>query len=193
MAGRRKDGVTSHAEMRSRASLRRFTASSGEGEEQSPLSPRHCERSEAIHSFFMPQDGLLRFARNDGGATVRILAAHRARSFAFRLSLPLTTEGAGKTGCALHPRSRVQSAQKETHTSIQVQRKHSGLPCAVALRLTSCSPRSTAFLPPSPLRSFASQKLDASTAASGPHDFAVRIMRIRLARTPRPPHLTARS
>jgi len=32
-----------------------------------PLSPRHCERSEAIHSFFMPQHGLLRFARNDGG------------------------------------------------------------------------------------------------------------------------------
>src|SRR6267142_1536461 len=53
----------------------------------------------------------------------------------------LGIEGAGKTGCALHPRSRVQSAQKETHTSIQVQRKHSGLPCAMALRLTSCSPR----------------------------------------------------
>jgi hypothetical protein len=26
----------------------------------------HCERSEAIHSFFALQDGLLRFARNDG-------------------------------------------------------------------------------------------------------------------------------
>src|SRR5712691_11281760 len=53
----------------------------------------------------------------------------------------LKTEGAGKTGCALHPRSRVQDAQKNAHTSIQVQRKHSGLPCAVALRLISCSPR----------------------------------------------------
>ena len=39
----------------------------------------------------------------------------------------------------------------------------------------------------------ASQELDASTAASGPHDFAVRIMHVRLARIPRPPHLTARS
>ena len=27
---------------------------------------RHCERSEAIHSFLMPHDGLLRCARNDG-------------------------------------------------------------------------------------------------------------------------------
>ena len=35
--------------------------------------------------------------------------------------------------------------------------------------------------------------LDASTAASGPHDFAVRVTRVRLAHAPRPPHLTARS
>ena len=32
------------------------------------LYQRHCERSEAIHSFFSPRDGLLRFARNDGVA-----------------------------------------------------------------------------------------------------------------------------
>jgi len=37
------------------------------------------------------------------------------------------------------------------------------------------------------------RQLDASTAASGPHDFAVRITRARLAHAPRPPHLTARS
>ena len=54
---------------------------------------------------------------------------------------PALSEGAGKTGCTLHPRSRVQFARKKTHTSIQVQRKHSGLPCAMALRLTSSSPR----------------------------------------------------
>ena len=30
------------------------------------------------------------------------------------------------------------------------QREHSGLPCAMALRLPSCSPRRTALLPPSP-------------------------------------------
>ena len=53
----------------------------------------------------------------------------------------IETEGAGKTGCALHPRSRVQLRTENAHTSIQVQRKHSGLPCAVALQLTSCSPR----------------------------------------------------
>jgi hypothetical protein len=62
----------------------------------------------------------------------------------------LKTEGAGKTGCLLHPRSRVRFAQTKLHTSIQGSAKHSGLPCAMALRLTSCSPRRTALLPPSP-------------------------------------------
>jgi hypothetical protein len=37
------------------------------------------------------------------------------------------------------------------------------------------------------------KELDASTAASGPHDFAVRFTRARLAHALRPPHLTARS
>jgi hypothetical protein len=30
---------------------------------------------------------------------------------------------------------------EEPHTSIQVQRRHSGIPCAMALRLMPCSPR----------------------------------------------------
>src|SRR6187399_1169473 len=63
---------------------------------------------------------------------------------------PSCSEGAGKTGCLLHPRSRVRFAQTKLHTSIQGSAKHSGLPCAMALRLTSCSPRRTALLPPSP-------------------------------------------
>ena len=57
----------------------------------------------------------------------------------FGLTLALLEEGAGKAGCALHRRSRVQGALRKTHTSIQVQRKHSGLPCTVVLRLTSRS------------------------------------------------------
>src|SRR5437660_6632864 len=36
-------------------------------------------------------------------------------------------------------------------------------------------------------------QLDASTAASGPHDFAVRSSRTRQLQLSRPPHLTARS
>jgi hypothetical protein len=60
------------------------------------------------------------------------------------------TEGAGKTGCLLHPRSRVRFAQNKTAHEHTGQLEHSGLPRAMALRLTSCSPRRTALLPPSP-------------------------------------------
>jgi len=125
------------------------------------------------------------------GTQLRSPGASRPK---FYKDLPCSNqEGAGKTGCALHPRSRVQRAQKNTHTSIQVQREHPGLPCAMALRLTSCSPRWTALLPPSLLRSLLLKELDASTAASGPHDFAVRFTRLRPSHASRPPHLTARS
>jgi hypothetical protein len=71
---------------------------------------------------------------------VRLLAAPYARGL-HRPCPSLRTEGAGKTGCALHPRSRVQCAQRNAHTSIQVQRRASGLPCAMVLRLMARSPR----------------------------------------------------
>ena len=105
----------------------------------------------------------------------------------------LTIEGAGKTGCALHPRSRVQYAQsKSAH-------EHTG--SAETLR-PSLRSGFTAYFVLSPVNGFlatvalekvTSQELDASTAASGPHDFAVRFMRARLLRMSRPPHPTARS
>jgi hypothetical protein len=80
-------------------------------------------------------------------------------------------EGAGKTGRAPHPRSHVQGWNSKTHTSIQVQRKQSGLPCAMVLRLISCSPRrDRACLPPSPPRSVLLRNLTPATGASGPHD-----------------------
>jgi hypothetical protein len=60
--------------------------------------------------------------------------------------LTLQSEGAGNTGCTLHPRSRVQQCTKQTHTSIQVQRRQSGIPCAMVLRLISRSPRRSGFL-----------------------------------------------
>src|ERR1700676_2325962 len=59
---------------------------------------------------------------------------------------PSRNEGAGNTGCTLPPRSRVQKCTTKTHTSIQVQRRQSGIPCAMVLRLISCSPRRSGFL-----------------------------------------------
>ena len=58
------------------------------------------------------------------------ISRHDAPEVRWKIFAPSKTEGAGKTGCALHPRSRVQLRTENAHTSIQVQRKHSGLPCA---------------------------------------------------------------
>jgi hypothetical protein len=89
--------------------------------------------------------------------------------------------------------SRARVDQK-THTSIQVQRKQSGLPCAMVLQLISCSPRrDLACLSPSPPRSASSFKnLTPAIGASGPHDFAVRISAVRRAAPSRPSHPTPR-
>ena len=43
-------------------------------------------------------------------------------------------------GAGWHPRSRVQDALKNAHTSIQVQPKQPGIPCAMVLRLMPSSP-----------------------------------------------------
>ena len=96
---------------------------------------------------------------------------------------PFKTKDAGKTGCALHPRSRVQLCTGNAHTSIQVQRKHSGLPCAMVLRLIRALP-GMATLPPSPPRGVSLPTTYAIIRASGPHDFAVRESSVRFRQSP---------
>jgi hypothetical protein len=65
--------------------------------------------------------------------------------------------------------------KRKAHTSIQVQRKHSGLPCAVVYGLLRALPGDR--LSCHRRRRDTSRPLDASTGASGPHDFAVRVSR----------------
>jgi hypothetical protein len=98
-------------------------------------------------------------------------------------------EGAGNAGRTLHPRSRVQIAQRKTHTSIQVQRRHSGIPCAMVLRLISCSPRRRIRLvtvaaglmaESNPVGSISPPTAWHQQRVSGPHGFAVRFGAVRL-------------
>ena len=98
---------------------------------------------------------------------------------------------AGKTGCALHPRSRVQRQRTRAHTSIQVQRKQSGLPCAMVLTVSFVLSAVIGFLATVAARIFP-RKLDASIEASGPHDFAVRFTRRSSKALQRPPHPVSR-
>jgi hypothetical protein len=79
--------------------------------------------------------------------------------------------------------------RKKTHTSIQVQRRHSDIPCAMALRLTSRSPRRIGLCCLRRLRiagssvpgraDLPSADLTPTAEASGPHDFAVRFSTAR--------------
>ena len=114
--------------------------------------PRHCERSEAIQTSTRGIDGLLRrFApRNDVDMTSRTRGALRPRlasSF-----VPLRNRGRREDRVLAAPAvSRAICANKRAHEHTG-QREHSGLPCAMALRLTSCSSRRTALLPPSSAR-----------------------------------------
>jgi hypothetical protein len=97
-------------------------------------------------------------------------------------------EGAGKAGCALHPRSRVQNCAKSAH-------EHTGSAEAVRPSLRNgfngflrTLPGDRAFLSPSPLRSLllknltpASRRQDHTTSPSARKRF-------RLERSSRPPH-----
>ena len=100
---------------------------------------------------------------------------------------PKKIEGAGKTGCALHPRSRVQSVERDAH-------EHTGSAEAVRPSLRNGfngflrALLATGFLSPSSPKKLASQKLDASIGASGPHDFAVHLTRCSSKAHRRPPH-----
>jgi hypothetical protein len=81
-------------------------------------------------------------------------------------------------------------AVKKTHMSIQVQRKHSGLPCAMVLQLISCSPRRDLglFVTVVPKKRELPKNLTPAIGASGPHDFAVRFSRARQSQLSRPSH-----
>ena len=102
-------------------------------------------------------------------------------------------EGAGKTGCALHPRSRVQTdKQKRTRAyrfsgSIRPSLRN-------GLRLIPCSPRrdQSLFVTVARKKRELLANLTPAIGASGPHDFAVRVSRARQSQPPRPPHPTAR-
>ena len=132
-----------------------------------------------------------------GARSSRAMTAECASAFSRRIPpelcfdlTPLRTMGAGKTGCTLHPRSRVQLRTKNAHTSIQVQRRHPAFPAQCFTAYSALSPVNGSFA------TVVAQKnppqLDASTAASGPHDFTVRVSQPRQSRLPRPSHPTAR-
>jgi hypothetical protein len=78
----------------------------------------------------------------------------------------------------VHPAPAVPCAKvaNKTHTSIQVQRRQSGLPCAMVLQLIPYSPRrdQSLFVTVAPRKHELPENLTPAIGVSGPHDFAVR-------------------
>ena len=96
-------------------------------------------------------------------------------------------EGAGKTGCLLHPRSRVRFAHNKTAHEHTGQREALRPSLRNGFTAYFVLSRRTALLPPSPRRCSPAQ-LNASTAAPEPHDFAVRVGAYVYRAVQRPPH-----
>src|SRR5665647_193070 len=103
-------------------------------------------------------------AGDDNRIRVRDLAAHCARVLQANIR-PLRTEDAGNAGCTLQPRSRVQSAQKNAHTSIQGSGGNPTFPAQWLYGLLRALLGDRAFLPPSLTNDSASL-----TPASGRRD-----------------------
>ena len=106
----------------------------------------------------------------------------------FSKNLPPKGEGAGNAGCALHPRSRVQesgSGRTRAYRAAESIRHflRNGFTAYIEL-----SPENGSFASVAPWEAVASRCIDASTATSGPHVFAVRVCHDRQSQPPRPPH-----
>src|SRR6202171_5652870 len=95
-------------------------------------------------------------------------------SFHFR---PRKSEGAGKTGCALHPRSRVQTCTKKSTRAYRFSGNTPAFPAQWFYGLCRALPGDR--LSCHRRHADRSAQLDASIGASGPHDFAVRVSAVR--------------
>src|SRR3981081_680494 len=104
--------------------------------------------------------------------------------------LTLQSEGAGNTGCTLHPRSRVQQCTKKRTRAYRFSGGNPAFPAQWVTAYSALSPVNG--LSCHRRHADRSTRLDASIGASGPHDFAVRIGRARQSQHLRPPHPTAR-
>ena len=120
-------------------------------------------------------------------AQLRILAARCAR--VLQNSFAPKKEGRREDRVRAAPAVSCAKVDKKTHMSIQVQRKQSGLPCAMVLQLIPCSPRrdQSLFVTVAPKKREPLANLTPAIGASGPHDFAVRFTRPSSKAHRRPP------
>ena len=130
---------------------------------------------------------------------VRILAAGCARVM-FHLHPPDRQRAQGKPGARCTRGLACICAQKARTRAYRSSGEHPAFPAQWLYGLLRALPGERLFchrrrmdIALDPKDRCATTQLDASTAASGPHDFAVHSSRTRQSQLSRPPHLTARS
>jgi hypothetical protein len=129
-------GLLRHCEPTGRANARPMTGSAKQS-----IAPRKRRDGLLPPSLAELRRTRRRFAPRNDGLDIALPSRGMICPKLCMNIVPPNIEGAGNAGYALHPRSRVPICAKRAHTSIQVQRRHSGIPCAMVLRLMPCSPR----------------------------------------------------
>ena len=99
---------------------------------------------------------------------------------------PRKSEGAGKTGCTPHPRSRVQWVDSGRTRAYRFGGITPAFPAQRLYGLYEFAPVTGFLATVIPGKRWLPSRLDASTGASGPHDFTVRSGIVR-------PHIAARN
>src|SRR5260221_7542288 len=103
---------------------------------------------------------------------LRDLAAPFARGL-LRTCRPLNNEGAGNAGRPMRPIAACAMVVVERTRVSQVTPESPGIPRAMVYGLYRALPGEPGFLATVAPEKLASQELDTSVGASGPHDFAV--------------------
>jgi hypothetical protein len=142
-------------------------------------------------------DCFVRFApRNDGCSLPTHLRDPAARFARVVTLVSRLKKIRGRGECRMRAAPAVSCAKlcEETHTSIQVQRRQSGISCAMVLRLIARSPRRRIpfatvigglVVLPDPVGPTKPPPTQHQQRVPGPHDFAVRFSAVRLARLDR--------
>src|SRR5215472_4295740 len=81
------------------------------------------------------RNGLLRCARNDAEKHASAFPRRKFVRVVASSVGPRTTEGAGKAGCTTAPAASRGNERNHTSSSHYGSAEHSGLPCAIGLRL----------------------------------------------------------
>jgi hypothetical protein len=160
----------------------------GGGIQYAAASPRHCERSEAIHLSAERMAGLpRRFAPRNDVVRHALLISRRDAPEVFHFVVPRNQRAQGRPGARCTRGLACDRCEEICTRAYRFSGEHSGLPCAMALRLIRFRPGDRLSCHHHPLEALASHELDASTGASDPNDFAVRVCHARQSQPSRPP------